>query len=388
VKRETAAGRKARGAAASAQAVADLPVLAPKLNAIEIATLTVAVVVAVTGAHLAQAFLVPVIVGILLSYTLRPLVSALERWRVPRLAGAALVIVVLAGLVTATGYAIRADVNSAVAELPGAARKLRLATADAARRSDSPITNVKAAAAELDRAASAATGEQAPAVEGASSNNMTGQIQAFVSAQTGKALAVISEMLVAILLAFFLLAAGDTFRRKVAHLAGASLARRRITIEVMNEIDTQIQRYMVTLLVANGLIALATWAVLFALGLPNPGMWGAFAGVLHFIPYVGTVVTAGGVGIAMFAYSGSFSDAAVASALVGGVAFVIGMGLTTWMQGRTSRMNPVAVFVGILFFGWLWGGWGLLLGVPILAVVKSISDRVDSLHPVSEFLAA
>ncbi len=367
---------------------AELPVLAPKFTAIEIATVTVAVVIAVAGARLAEAFLVPVIVGILLSYTLRPLVSALERRRVPRLAGAALVIAILAGLVTATGYAIRADVNNAVAELPGAARKLRLATADAVRKSDSPITNVKAAAAELDRAASAATGDKAPAAETAPANNMAGQIQSFVSAQTAKALAVISEMLVAILLAFFLLVSGDTFRRKVAHLAGDSLARRRITVEVMDEIDTQIQRYMVTLLVANGLIALATWGVLLALGLPNSGMWGAFAGVLHFIPYVGTVVTAAGVGIAMFAYSGSFSDAALAIALVGGVAVIIGMGLTTWMQGRTSRMNPVAVFVGILFFGWLWGGWGLLLGVPILAVAKSISDRVESLHPVSEFLAA
>ena len=155
----------------------------------------------------------------------------------------------------------------------------------------------------------------------------------------------------------------------------------------MNEIDAQIQAYMVTLLVANALIALATWGALAVLGLPNAGMWGVFAGVLHFIPYAGTVITAAGVGLAMFVHSGSFSDAATAMALVGGLALVIGMGLATWMQGRASRMNPVAVFVGIIFFGWLWGGWGLLLGVPILAVVKTVADRVEALHPLAELLA-
>jgi len=65
----------------------------------------------------------------------------------------------------------------------------------------------------------------------------------------------------------------------------------------------------------------------------------------------------------------------------------IGMGLTTWMQGKAAHMNPVAVFIGLLFFGWLWGGWGLLLGVPILAVIKSIADRVEAMQPISELLS-
>ena len=105
----------------------------------------------------------------------------------------------------------------------------------------------------------------APVVE-PPSNNMAGQLQTFVAEQSAKALVVMAELVMAILLTFFLLAAGDTFRRKVAHLAGVSLARRRVTVEVLNEIDAQIQPYMVTLLVANALIALATWAALAVLG--------------------------------------------------------------------------------------------------------------------------
>ena len=384
MKQDPAASRKARGTPSQAP---EAPELAPKLTAIEIAVLTLAIVVVIAGARIAEPFLVPVITGILLSYTLRPLVAALERLHIGRVIGAALVIVVLAGLLSAIGYVIRDDVNAAVAELPAAARKLRLAAADAMRQPESPMTHMKAAAAELDRAAAEATGKRPPAPE-PSTNNVAGQLQTFVAEQSAKALIVLSEVLIAILLTFFLLAAGDTFRRKCASLAGVAFARRRITVEVLNEIDTQVQAYMVTLLVANVLIGLTTWAAMAALGLPNAGMWGVFAGVVHVIPYAGTAVTAAAVGVAMLLHSGSLTQAVLAAALVTGLAILIGMILTTWMQGRASRINPVAVFVGILFFGWLWGGWGLLLGVPILAVVKTIADRVEPLRPLSEFLAA
>jgi predicted PurR-regulated permease PerM len=199
---------------------------------------------------------------------------------------------------------------------------------------------------------------------------------------------IMTEIVFALLLAFFLLASGDTFRRKVAKLAGESLARRRVTVEVLNEIDSQVQRYLWTLLAVNTLIALATWGALAVLGLPNAGMWGAITGVLHVIPYAGAAVATFGVGVAMFLHSGSIASSVVAMSAVVAIATLLGIVYLSWLQGRASRMNAVAVFVGVLFFGWLWGGWGLLLGLPILAVLKSISDRVESMRPVSELLGA
>jgi predicted PurR-regulated permease PerM len=90
--------------------------------------------------------------------------------------------------------------------------------------------------------------------------------------------------------------------------------------------------------------------------------------------------------VASFLHTGNLPDAMLAMGVIVGIAVIIGMGMTTWMQGRAARMNPVAVFIGVLFFGWLWGGWGLLLGVPILAVLKSIADRVEAMQPISELL--
>ena len=351
----------------------------------EIALIVLAALATITAMRIAEPFLVPLVTGILLSYTLRPLVSLVERAHIPRFPAAVLVVSILVALVTATLYVARNDVNDWIAELPAAARKLRHAVAVSERQSPGPMTHMKAAAAELDKAAAEASGKPvappAPAVGG-----VQAQFQEFLTVQSGKALSVVAEISVALLLALFLLAAGDTFRRKLAKIAGASLARRRVTVEVLDEIDGQIQVYMMTLLVTNVLIALSTWAALYALGLSDAGMWGAMIGIVHIIPYVGTIVATAAVGVAMFVQTGNLADGLIAAGVVFAIATTIGMGLATWMQGRATHINPVAVLIGVLFFGWLWGGWGLLLSVPILAVLKSIADRVESMQPISELL--
>ena len=361
-----------------------VPVVAPGLTAIEIAAVVVAIIAIVAAARIAEAFLVPVVAGILVSYTLRPLVSALERARLPRLAATTLVMISLVGVVSAACYAISGEFNDVVATLPTAARKLRHIAADAARSSPGPVSNMKAAAVELDRAAAEATGKTAH-VE-APAPSATSQLQDWMAQQSGQVMVMLVQISMALLLTFFLLVAGDTFRRKVARLAGESMGRRRVTIEVLNEIDAQIQRYMATLLITNVLIAGLTWATLSMQSLPNAGMWGVVTGVLHIIPYAGTVIAAGAVGVAALVEWGTLSDAMLAAAAVVIIAEAIGLGFATWLQGRSAQMNPVATFVGVLFFGWLWGAWGLLLGMPILAVLKTIADRVDAMKPLSEML--
>ena len=243
---------------------------------------------------------------------------------------------------------------------------------------------MKAAAAELDRAAAEATGK--PARAEATTANATTQIQNWIAEQSAHVATIVAQLFMAGLLTYFLLAAGDTFRRKMARLAGESLVRRRVTVEVLNEIDAQIQRYMATLLVVNVLIAVLTWAALSISGLPNAGMWGVLTGVLHIVPYAGTLIAAVAVGVAALTESGNVGDALLAMGAVILVAETIGLLFATWLQGRTARMNPVAAFVGVMFFGWLWGAWGLLLGMPLLAVLNTISDRVEAMKPLREFL--
>src|SRR5947199_136071 len=117
------------------------------------------------------------------------------------------------------------------------------------------------------------------------------------AAQSSKSISVAADLGLAALLALFLLAAGDTFRRKLVALAGPTLAARRITVELLDEIDAQVQRYLLVMLVTNTLLGLCIWLLLSLLGMERAALWATVAGVLHIVPYAGTAVTTVAIGI-------------------------------------------------------------------------------------------
>jgi predicted PurR-regulated permease PerM len=353
------------------------------------ATVTALIVLAVlavcAAAKIAAPFLIPVVVGMLASYSLKPFVAWLERIHVPRALGSLLVLLVLTGLIVFGISLLRDDAVNALAELPNAARKIRLELHESSTDHQGAMGHVRAAAAELNRAAAEATSGGAPVA--APPPAAPNALQKWVSDQSAKAVEVLVQIGIAGLLAYFLLAAGDAFRRKLARLAGPTLAARRITVEILDEIDAQVQRYLMTMLVLNTMIGIATWAILLAFGVHHAGLWAVVAGIVHIVPYAGSAVTIIATGIATFVQFDEIGRALAVAALVGTAATLIGMGLSAWMLGRAFRMNSVAVFVALLFFGWLWGGWGLLVGVPLLAVVKTTADRIPSLERVATLLA-
>lgn len=349
------------------------------------ALIVLAVLAVCAAAKLAAAFLVPVVVGMLASYSLKPMVAGLERLHMHRALGSAVVLLVLTGIVAGGIFLLRDDAASALAELPSAARKIRLAAHESARQPEGPMGHVRAAAAELNRAAAEATSGGAPAIVQAPPPAPSA-LQRWLSDESAKAVDIVVEIGIAGLLAYFLLAAGDTFRRKLVHVAGPTLAARRITVEILDEIDAQVQRYLMTMLIINSLIGMATWGILLAFGVEHAGLWGVVAAVVHVIPYAGSAVTIITTGVATFVQFEDVGRALLVAGLVGVAATVIGMGFSAWLLGRAYRMNAVAVFVALLFFGWLWGGWGLLVGVPLLAVVKTTVDRIPSLERFASLL--
>ena len=357
-----------------------------RFRAAECALIAIAVVAVVAAAKLADAFLVPVVVGMLASYSLKPLVAWLERIGVHRALGGAVVLAILTGLVIGGIFLLRDDARAAIAELPHAARTLRIAAHETARRPEGPVAHVRAAAAELNRAAAEAAGNgvappapQAPTLTG---------LQKWLAEQSSRVLAVVADLGIAAMLAYFLLASGDTFRRKLAQLAGPTLARRRITIEILDEIDAQVQRYLLTMLVINVVVALTTWAILAAFGVDHAALWGVIAGVLHVVPYAGSALTIVATGLAAFLQFETVGRALLVALAIGTAATLTGTGLSSWMLGRAFRMNAVAVFVALLFFGWLWGGWGLLVGVPLLATIKTAAERIVPLRAIGALISS
>jgi predicted PurR-regulated permease PerM len=120
--------------------------------------------------------------------------------------------------------------------------------------------------------------------------------------------------------------------------------------------------------------------------LENAGAWAVAAGLLHVIPYAGPAFTAAILGTAAFMQFDSFSMGLLVASVSLTIATFIGTFAATWMTGRFAKMNMAAVFVSLLFWAWLWGVWGMLLGIPIIVIVKVVSQHIEQLHPVAELL--
>ena len=333
----------------------------------------------------AAEIVIPVLMGLLFSYALTPLVDRLVRLRVPRALGAAVVMVALVGGVAWGTWSLSDQANSLIVSLPDAAQKLR-DTLHPRLRDPNPSTmdNVQKAAATLAQATDSA--KPTPGVAKVQIVKPQFNIQDYLFTGTMRAAEAAVQVLVVALITYFLLAAGDTFRRKLARIAGPNFAKRKITVQALDEITQQIQRYLLVQLLTSVVVGVSTALAFWALGFNNAAVWGVLAGVMNLVPYVGTVVICGTSAIVALLQFGTLQMAVA----VGSVSIILhvisGYIITPWLTSRTSRLNAVVVFIGVLAWGWLWGVWGLLLGTPILMALKAICDRVDDLKAIGELL--
>jgi len=345
-------------------------------------------VIAVVGAlYLARGFFVPLLIGILAAYALRPVVDWLKACRIPRAAGAALVVAALVAAAAWATLSLQDDAASMITKLPEAARKLRQHVSDARQGGPSALQKIQEAATEIQGAASDVAGQKKPAkpVLSAAAGEPV-WLRDYMLAQSALLFAVAAQAPIVLLLAYFLLASGDHFRRKLVQLVGPSLSAKKDAVRILEEIDVQIQRYLLATVGANILVGICTWVVFEALGMQQAGAWGVAAGVLHFIPYLGTVLLAIAAGLAGFMQFDTIFDSLTVAGASLVVSATVGSLIMTWLQSRFARVNAAVLFIGLLFFGWLWGIWGLLLGAPLVAIAKVICDRVEALKPAGELL--
>ena len=337
----------------------------------------------------AQAVFIPVMLGLIFSYALSPLVNWMELWRVPRWLGAAVLLLAIFGAIGGTAYSLSDETVRLVESLPAAAEKFRQTIKTRRDKPNSTLETVQKAATQIEQAAKDAAipasnrGAMRVVIEPSPFN-----IKDYLWTSTVGLAALVGQVTIVVFLTYFLMVAGDTFRRKLIKLAGPTLSVKKVTLQALDEITWQIQRYLQVQLFTSALVGVVTWLALWAIGLENPAVWGIAAGIFNLVPYVGSLITAAASGLVGLLQFGSL-DMALA---VGGTSLlihtVIGNLVTPWLTSRTSRISPIAVFVGLLAWGWLWGVWGLLLGIPILMIVKSVCDRVDDLKPVGEFLGS
>ena len=348
-------------------------------------TIVIASLLGLAALRLAAEIVIPVLMGLLFSYALTPLVDRLVRAGIPRALGAAAVLIALVGGLAWSTWSLSDQANSLIESLPDAAQKLRDSLHPKLRDPNpSTMDRVQKAAATLAQATDSA--KPTPGVAKVQIVKPGFDIQDYLFAGTLRVAEAAAQAVVVAFITYFLLAAGDTFRRKLARIAGPNFAKRKITVQALDEITEQIQRYLLVQLLTSVVVGVATALAFWALGVNNAAVWGVLAGVMNLVPYVGTMVICGTSAVVALLQFGTPQMAAA----VGGVSIVLhvisGYIITPWLTSRTSRLNAVVVFVGVLAWGWLWGVWGLLLGTPILMALKAICDRVDDLRAIGELL--
>lgn len=360
------------------------------VNARGLALAILATVAFVFALQSAQHFFIPLIFSILISYTLNPVVVWLEHMRIPRAAGVALVMIAILGGSGLVANSLRAEFNSILVRLPDAAHQISQAITKTEDDQPTTMQQMQAVATEIEKVTSQTSSGARPGVRQPATVIVARpafKVQDWLWAGSMGAAGALGQLMMVIFLVFFLLLSGDSFKRKLVKITGPSLSSKKITVHILDDINKSIQSYMFMLLVTNLLLALLLWVVFRLIGLENAGAWAVAAGCLHIIPYFGQIIITVAVGATAFMQFGSLSQAMLVAGSSLAVSVLVGTFITTWMTGKIAKMNAAAVFIGLLFWGWLWGIWGLLLGVPIIVAVRVVSERIDGLQSVAELLS-
>jgi predicted PurR-regulated permease PerM len=331
-------------------------------------SLAVLALIAVIGLlYWARAVFIPITIATLASYALTPVVDWLKkRARLPKAVGAALTLTLI---LTGLGFGLESLQPQAIQILdivPRATQKFSTAVRRSAIGPPGAVEKMQKAASEIEKAAHAASttsntspGSLANAAT-APGNASTFNVWEYVVMGTASAVAGIGQLVVVVALVYFLLIAGDTFRRTLMRISGDTLSKKKITLQILEEINSQIQRYLL--------------------------FWGCVGGVLHLIPYAGPTAFVVLVSLVAYAQFDSLQPVALVIGSVLSIVGVIGLLLVPWLTQRVGRLNAVTVFIALLIWGWLWGIWGLLLGIPIVMAINAVCERIAELQPISEFL--
>jgi predicted PurR-regulated permease PerM len=323
--------------------------------------------------HLAAPFFLPIVVAILLNLLLSPVVRLLRtHLRIPVPLGAGIVIVVLLGVIGFGAYRLTPAASAWVARAPESLATLKRRIQPLRR----PVEQVTKAAEQVEQATDMDKKTQEVEIKGPS---LTAQF-------FGGTTALLSSAMVVVFLTYFLLASGELFLQKLVGVL-PQLKDKKTAVRIVRETEAQISIYLVVTTLINLGVGVATGAALALLGMPSPVLWGVVAAVLNFVPYVGGLVNTVILALAAFL---TFEDPG--RAIMVPIVFTVinileGNLITPWIVGRRMRLNTVAVFVGLVFWWYLWGITGALLAVPMMATLKIACDHITPLAPIGEFLA-
>jgi predicted PurR-regulated permease PerM len=343
--------------------------------------------------RVAQAVFIPVMIAVVTACVLAPIVRGLRRVvSVPKPIGAAAILLLLCALLGMGATSLQPQVIRILDVVPRATAKFSNAMRENARNRNGTLQKLNRAATEIERAAAVANTPGATPQRSLSRPPPTPaepiiNARDYIMMGTANAVAGFGQLIVVLSLVYFLLISGDSFRLALVRASGQSLAKRKMTLRIFAEIEVQIQRYLRLQVATSALLGVVVGIAFAGLGLENAVFWACCGALLHMIPYVGPAVFL--VIVSMVAYV-QFQTWVPVAAVVLSILLstgIIGMLLVPWLTQRVNRLNAVTVFVSLLFWSWLWGTWGLLLGIPIMMAINVVCERIEGWQVIGHFLS-
>jgi predicted PurR-regulated permease PerM len=323
--------------------------------------------------YFARAFVLPVVLAVLLDFLFSPVIRALNRLHVPNSVGAALVVLGLLGSVSGILYEVSGPAQEWMAKAPASLARIE-SKLRVLRR---PVEQVSQTAEKMAEATN---------VSGkAATRTVVVQGPSVASKLFGTTREILVGLFEVVVLLFFLLAAGDLFLQKLIKVLPL-LRDKKKAVAIARETEASISTYLYTITLINVGEGIAIGLAMYAVGLPNAALWGVLAALLEFIPYVGAVIMFGMLTLAGFVTFDTLGRAMIPPLVYLVVNFFQSNVFSPMILGRRLTLNPVAIFIGFVFWLWMWGIPGGFIAVPLLATFKIFCDHIESLAPIGEFL--
>jgi predicted PurR-regulated permease PerM len=352
-----------------------------------------ALLACLTFLRFTRELMIPIVLSVLISYAVAPLAMWLDRVGVPRWVGAGLVVMALAALLGVGTFALGDQLVTVAERLPQTVQHMRRSLQSSG--GGNVLQKIQQAVAEMQHTAAETVAPGSPQPtgrQGEETSDPPGQqgqqrgVEGNLLLRGSMSVVVLlGHLTVIFFLVYFLLLYGERYQHLIVTL-GETRLERKITSEILQEINWQIRQFLLVRLATSIVVGVATWFVLLLMGVQQAGFWAVLAGVFNSIPYFGPIIVSGGLAVVGLMQFGTMTKALGVSAAALAITSLEGWLLEPLLMGRAEKMNVLAVFIGLLVWSWIWGAWGTILAVPMLTMIKAVCDHVEDLHPIGRLL--